>query len=96
MNRMKDGLSALGKPVFFDTKGHRSRVFAYLGLTLTVAATILAVIFIVSVLIKPVSSADTAEADRGAAAAERTKLQNFPSRPSFRNTMLFSNKQPIS
>ncbi|MEP6704081.1 MAG: hypothetical protein ABJB34_04695, partial [Acidobacteriota bacterium] len=50
---MNEGLSEIGKPVFFDTKGHRSRVFNYLGLTLTVLATLLLAVFIVSVLINP-------------------------------------------
>lgn len=43
----------MGKPVFFDKKGHRSRVFNYLGLTLTVLGTLLLAIFIISVLINP-------------------------------------------
>lgn len=50
---MKESLSAIGKPVFLDKKGHRSRIFNYLGLMLTILATLLLAVFTVSVLINP-------------------------------------------
>ena len=53
MNSIKDGISAFHKPVFFDKKGHRSRVLTYLGLAVTVLATLLLAVFMISVLINP-------------------------------------------
>ena len=50
---MSKDLQGPVRPVFFDRKGHRSKVFGYGGITLAVAATLLMAVFIVSVLINP-------------------------------------------
>ena len=41
------------KPVFFDKKGWRGRIFTYLGVLLATAATAFLAFFVVSVLINP-------------------------------------------